>query len=708
MNTAANCLLPLLQRGAERCEQLLLARCRQALRVEERQEWLALLLRLKAFGSCLPPEYPQRATTLRLAHLCWPLVREAAATLAPHLLVHALRLLQVLATAPACALHQQMRAELDTLLTIQTADRDQCPAALIPCLHRLDRLRRLSVLPAPANCQSGATVLAWHWQIVLDQAVSGTPAALSPGLLESWWQLWLDRVAALCRLSDWSLAYFCRTGLAARLRQCRLLAQFSGCASALERLQVLLQLLLAAHLAGGPPTPVWQRQYALALMAARQALGARPMAGNSVIEASPVPAADRAGFAAAVAAELRQGQSRLAAVQSSKDSSGSSLSGQLLPPLYRAGWLLDAAGHTSVALLLRSLWQLLAEYWRRGLPLPAPIQGLLAGLAARPGQTWPELPPALQYQWQERVLQHWPDEHKLAVALTHEQALQQLPLAAVPALLSRSLRTLTGLSQDWFAAPPPETLARLRTDLALLEQGAAALGATVLEAWCAVLRDCHAPGLHIEPSLLGQAHARLLLMLDQAAAWQDPQPDPALLQALHAALAHARQSVGSAAPPAVVPALERELQVYLSSLAEVLEKPARLALYCEGPAPPRALCPLLAAALKPLLRFLLLDGASETAARRAQRKTRITQISVRLQSGSGAWRLEVGDDCVGPSPDATVLRRLQRALPASASGLDCTNAGPAGRRFSLLLATAQARDEYHACAEPDTVMLREP
>jgi len=711
MNLLATCLVPALQRGAAVCEQYLLAHCRRVLAADQAGEWLRQLLQLRALGCFFPPEHGLHKAALALARLCRPLSQEGAVRLSSRQLVHALQLLQILAPAPVAALRTHLRRDLDRLLALQDCGSVSHHALLVTRVRQLSLLPPLAELPCGLSNTKGpapVTGSAGHWQALLDwqltlaRAEAAGQARLPPSattLLEPCWQRRLEAVAGLCRVSDWSLDYFCRSGLASLLRQCRQLARFCAAETALSRLRLLQLLLLEVHLAGTAPAPTWRQDYACTLVALLQP----PLAAVDLpsIPTRPLPS-DLAPAAPAVSEalvlELGYWQRSLAAALAGMDCPSLCDSAVVLPLLYKPGWLLAAAGETGAAQLFRSAWQLLAQYWRRAQALPAPVRAVLAPLAAQTGASWLQLTPLRVEQWQDCLLQQWPaEEPQLAVALPAGTGMQQLPLAAVPALLATSLRSLTAITPEWFnsATVQPAVLAALQADLVLLEQGAAALKVEALENWCALLRDCHACAGTIPAALLGQAHAQLVVLLDQAAAWQEARPDPQLLQALQAALATARQlpAALAEAAPGLVPALERELeralerelQDYLQQLAVVLEKPTRLELSCAGPLPGEQQCRLLVAVLKPLLRFLLLDAASDVAARRAQRKTRITRLSVKVQGTAEGLALEAGDDCQVRLPDAASLRRLQRALPAEAGVLSCESSGVAGRSFKLRL-----------------------
>jgi hypothetical protein len=703
MNLLATCLVPALQRGGAVCERYLLAHCRQGLAADEACNWVRQLLQLRSLGCFFPPEHGLRKAVLALARLCRPLSQEGAAQLSSRQLVHALQLLQILAPAPVAALRTQLRRDLDRLLALRGCSSDSQHTLLAAHVRQLSLLAPLAELsrgllntkgPAPVAGSAGSWQVLLEWQLTLARAESAEEAR-SPlsakVLLESCWQQRLEVVAGLCRASDWNLDYYCRSGLASLLRQCRQLARFCAAAAVLSRLRMLQQMLLDARLAGTAPAPAWRQDYASALAELLQP----PLAAMDLpsINTRPLPpqlAPAAPAVSEALVLELDYWQRRLAVALAGADCPSLCDCALVLPLLYKPGWLLAAAGETGAAQLFRSAWQLLAQYWRLAQALPGPVKAVLTTLATQAGAGWLQLAPARVEQWQDCLLQRWPaEEQQVAVALPAATGMQQLPLAAVPALLATSLRSLTAITPEWFtrSTVQPATLAAVAADLELLEQGAAALKVEALENLCALLRDCHAWAGAIPATLLGQAHAQLLVLLDQAAAWQDARPDPLLLQALQAALATARQlpAVVAETVSGMLPALEKELQDYLQRLALVLEKPTRLELTCAGPVPGPQQGRLLVAILKPLLRFLLLDAASDVAARRAQRKTRITHLTVKLLGAAEGLILEAGDDCPARLPDATALRRLQRALPAEAGKLSCESRGVAGRCFKLRL-----------------------
>jgi hypothetical protein len=261
--------------------------------------------------------------------------------------------------------------------------------------------------------------------------------------------------------------------------------------------------------------------------------------------------------------------------------------------------------------------------------------------------------------------------------------------------LAARLRVIPALEPLWCrdVAGWRKESGELASELHLLEQGAAALRLAALEHYCAALLEV----LHLLPiqngfpaALLQQARDCLLEMLDRAALWLPPLPDPAHVCALQAWL----REVGAGLPQALqhcTPGSEHwlrlEIEHYLRPAAGILDRSLRVHLAAMAALPDQVSCAALLQAVQVLLRWLLSCSEADMHERREQGLPQAMRLTLRVElctaehSGPG-WRLLLFDAGGSLLPDQRQLRRLARK--AGAAEVQCRVVCGEGRHFTLL------------------------
>jgi len=500
----------------------------------------------------------------------------------------------------------------------------------------------------------------------------------------------LAAVVRHCREADWTLAGYCASPVAAALQKLQLLPCFSGDLRTQHWLQQHSAKLLDFHLAGQAPAAAALQQWVQALQRQQQ----QGLPQGAGLEAAQISTAD--AFQQSTSAELLHWHTLLLQALQACAAGQATGAETLQRVLYKPGWVLLALGLLEPARVFRCAWQILAQYRHLGRSLPPELLALLQQLGTLLNPAAPVPLPATLQRWQSQLLRLWPaglrdDSLDIMLALPDTPGPRLVTLAAVPDLLSASFNTLADIEQDWFLPQLLEAQGTaLQAELALLEKGAAALQVWPLEQLCTLLLEVYAAiheAGHVAPGvLLWQAHQHLLRMLDQAAAWQEPQRDDCLLQQLQAWLASAGQAQRVCeSAPGNLQVLQARLRNWLSNLAGVVEKPVRLQVSGSGAVPGELVCSQVEAGLKPLLKFLLLDNAADLASRRAVHRPRISTFEIGLTVCGQALQVEVGEDSQAPMLEAKRLQQLQRALPATAGTLQCEMVRGMGRRLRFTL-----------------------
>jgi hypothetical protein len=229
-------LLPLFGGGARhrRGERAGRGECDEAVRPTQRTH--TALKTLVALTRFFPDEHRVRRAGHQLEMIWPPLVHEPTGSAAGKLLQYYFRLREDLLASPEQALRGAMHAQVRGALEAAQASYD--PAQAETCERRLQQLaafvprKNLEMLPCATSLSPLARLCAW--QQVLEFASCDARTAplrsLHPALLPDTLAL-LDNCTALCRASDWSLDYFCNSGLSRGLWQLRGLARFSGSAA---------------------------------------------------------------------------------------------------------------------------------------------------------------------------------------------------------------------------------------------------------------------------------------------------------------------------------------------------------------------------------------------------------------------------------------------------------------------------------------------
>ncbi len=368
---------------------------------------------------------------------------------------------------------------------------------------------------------------------------------------------------------------------------------------------------------------------------------------------------------------------------------------------YRLPWLLQAAGQHGLARLAH-LWQrCLLQHWQLRQPLTPALLGQLETLLQALDMTvWRSLSPLQIASAMLQLLQQWPPANTAFVAsvpLSTGNTAAPVPLAGVPDLLAQSFTLLNRVREDWFsnAAMFVQQAPLLAAELHLLEQGAAAVKVQAVERFCSLLLALqHKAGQprnaqEFPAQLLWRGHCHLIELLDEAAAWQDPQLDVGLVAELQA---WQQQGVHEPLPAwccagtlaAMTTAdLTKRLLLFVDKLAQTLEHPLRLAIVI-NPTVPATLLPLCETSLQPLLRFLAVEQLQETTLRRQAHQPMAIALELRLDLTDVGVAVELRAAGCTRAPDHQALKRLRhklppavqrllwRTLPGSGRSLHCT------------------------------------
>jgi hypothetical protein len=267
----------------------------------------------------------------------------------------------------------------------------------------------------------------------------------------------------------------------------------------------------------------------------------------------------------------------------------------------------------------------------------------------------------------------------------------EVAIAQVPLLLASKLQLLSALRPSVFATRATFAAQQqaLMAELRFLERGSAAVRVYPIERLCILLLELYqavaqqADAAEFPGALLWQVHVHLLDLLDEAAAWQDPQLNSAVLQLAQAWLASQHSST-QANTSAAQTALAMRWQTYVQQLALTLELTVRFSVECQAPLSPlcERACEL---SVQQLLRLILLEHAAALEQRRLQHKPSALSVQVNMRQLAMGVQLCLEDDGSQAVPSAKALQRLQRKLPSEVVSLQCLPLPLEGRRFQLLL-----------------------
>lgn len=354
-----------------------------------------------------------------------------------------------------------------------------------------------------------------------------------------------------------------------------------------------------------------------------------------------------------------------------EENAGRALPFSVLLLYYRLPWVLAAAGQHSAAQLTQVAYHLLLTHWQQRLPIHTALHQLLQQIARvlEMGE-WSKCNATLLWRWQQQLLQFY-------------CAAEPVKLAAVPTMLSRSFQALNALDScttacaEKFAA----VQGNITTELRLLEFGAAAVRMSAIEQFCSallalLLKLRAAESAQSWPSmLLERSVQHLLALLDEAAAWQEPQLDSELLAEL--------QRVDFNVTNVGASSLDQRMQLFAATLARTLEQPLRLELSVAA-AQTEADSERCENVVQTFLRLLLLHCAQQSAERRLAclPRTLVVQIAI---AAEGCVITAVEPYCQLPIEEA-VLQRWQYKLSKLQIALSL-EMNKAGRRWRLLSAT---------------------
>ncbi len=705
-------LLPLFGSGGRHARE-------QAVRPTQRTQMaLKMLVALTRF---FPEEHRVRRAGQQLELIWPPLVHEPRGAAAGKLLHYYFRLRQDLLDTPELSLRRAM-AEL-VRAEVEAAQLSGKQAGLADCDRRLHLLN--SFLPAgrvdTARLEGlGPLARLFLWQELLavpDRSLHGDDT-LSPLLLPDLLAV-LDRCSTLCRASDWSLDYFCNSGLAHGLWQLRGMARFAGIEAMAERFEELDDECLDMHLAGGKPQAGVLQQWLVRLFTVVHDRHIQRQPSPDTTTAPELPF--RAIYDQELATYRRQLQAELqGAIQDAPPAQDPTAgpaqaetrraTAPLITLLYKLTWVFAAAEQHDWARLCHCAYRVTLQYWRVRRPLSAGAHATLLKLALKPGTL---VEAATLRHWRHLLLQDWPswtDDERRLIALRPESD-HVVALDAVPDLLSASFTTLVQAArltelpsasacQPHFQVLVQDLASELLQELALLEKGAAAMKVWPLEQLCTLLIAVYDSHLRDEAelpaALLQDAHRHLVRMLDQAAAWHEVQVEPALVEALEQWI-HARLAAQSGCREPCAnellaegadcePTLRAYLLSCLGTLASVLERPVRLQLDVGTVRLDANRMMQVVDCLRPLIKFMLLDQSVDTRTRHAMHKPRISTLAVTLRTTSATLTVTVAEDSHEEVLSAAELQRLQRRLPKAAGALACESRAGRGRSFTFTLA----------------------
>lgn len=640
---------------------------------------------LVALTRYFPEEHRVHKAGKQLELIWPPLVHEARGAVAGRLLHYYFRVRQDLLDAPQTALRLAM-LEL-VAAGIAAPQVVLSPARSLDCLRRLHQLAEFLPGAAVGLVQHARMtplghLFLWQQQLELPAAGAESWASTAQNVLVPFMQGARERCAKLCAASDWSLDYYCLSGLARSLWQLRGMALVAGNSSAAEALALLDDACLDLHLAGKQPDAQCLQAWLARLFADTPATRAEGLA--------PAAAETDPALRSLYAGELGLYQTRLG---TELQPAPGPVSADLITLLYKAAWVFTAVGKQAWARLCHCAYRLVQQFWRTRRPLPPASHAVLWHMTRELGA---ELPPTQLRSWRQALVQDWPGwagDGKRPIAL-RASAAPAVPLDAVPLLLSGSFATLVRVPAEPCAATP-EHCRQLLQELVLLEQGAAAMKVWPLEQLCTALITVYETYLReaagLPEPLLAQAHRQLVCMLDQSAAWQEAQGDATVLQALEDWLAQQsccrEPACGSATSGDAAGErwLRSELLAFLGTLAAVLERPVRLRLDTGGVCLDGARLAQVLECLKPLVKFMLLDRSVDARARQAMHKPRVSTLTVGLRATSATLILSAAEDSHEDTLPPAEVQRLQRRLPKAAGALVCESRAGQGRCFTCTL-----------------------
>lgn len=570
------------------------------------------------------------------------------------------------------------------------------------------------LLPALMQPQENAVQLRllvplWHLQQTLPTALpdlapwrkSGHFPPAAQGLLAAWW-----RSQSMTAASPWQdvarqLAEAARSGrlqpaaVCLLLRRWLALQQFVGneaqrdCSS--ELLQRMALVLLMPHVVGATEVRrCWQWLWSYTQ---QQALAVDAPAGCDDLALLQAVQTDLARYRCQLLPFLQQAHTQ---------PDTALLSQSVLMLHYRLPWVLHAAGQHGLARLAH-LWQrCLLQHWQlRQALAPALLEQLNTLLQTLDLANWRSVSPLQIASAMLHLLQVWPTANPAAVAsvpLSMGNTAAAVPLAGVPDLLAQSFTLLNRVNQSWFssAAAFAAQAPLLAAELHLLEQGAAAVKVHAVERFASLLlvlqhKACQLRSAQEFPALLlWRSHCHLLELLDEAAAWQDPQLDNALVAELQA---WQQQGVQEPLPPwpyASAPAamtaddLTQRLTLFVAKLAQTLEHPLRFSMVI-APAVPAVLLPLCETSLQPLLRFLAVEQLQETQLRRQAHQPVATSLELRLDASDDGVAVELREEHCNRAPDHQALKRLRHKLPSTVQRLLWRTLAGSGRSMHCVI-----------------------
>ncbi len=675
---------------------------------------LKMLVALTRF---FPEEHRVRRAGKQLEMIWPPLVHEPRGAAAGKLLHYYFRVRQDLLDAPDMALRRAMRDLART--AVEDAQLAGDETRIVECEQRLLGLAGFLTEPCvDAERLAPMTPLArlFCWQHALELTTSEQAGfgVVSPLLLPDMLAV-LDRCTALCRASDWSLDYFCGTGLARSLWHLRGIARFGADARVAQLFAELDDECLDMHLAGSRPQADLMQQWLARLFEVTH--------GGAAREQTPDAAPDlafRSVYDQELAKYRRQLQTELhgelhdelhdgasGEAHSEPDAPVHKVSASLITLLYKLTWVFAAAGQRDWARFCHCAYRVALQFWRTRRPLTPACHAMLLNLAAEPGM--PLLDTVLR-QWRQQLLQDWPSwtgDTKRPIALRPEEG-QVVALEAVPDLLSGSFTALVQAGRltqlpsaqacrPFFQVLMQDLSSELLQELVLLEKGAAAMKVWPLEQLCTLLIAIYETRLREEialpATLLQDAHRQLLRMLDQAAAWHEVRIDTHLVQSLetwlNAALkarSAARELSGSVELGADgEQTLRAHLLSCLGTLASVLERPVRLQLDAGTVRLDSSRLTRVLDCLRPLIKFMLLDQSIDASSRNAMHKPRVSTLTITLRATGATLIITAGEDSHEDVLAQPELQRLQRRLPKTAGPLLCESRAGRGRSFTFTL-----------------------
>ncbi len=390
----------------------------------------------------------------------------------------------------------------------------------------------------------------------------------------------------------------------------------------------------------------------------------------------------------------------------SPKSQTAAVSQELLTWFYKLQWISLAVKCPQLSGLCGCFWQFLLQHWYHKLALgTATLQVLQTFCTRLENMQTPMENDVGWWQLQNRLLRLWPaleSKDEMPILLLDKKSKNAIypdgliTLARVPQLLSGAFTALVNANRHWFVNYENLTAHRiyLQQELLLLERGAAAMRLPALEQLCTLLLelhsalDDHADAETFPAELLWSTHQLLLNMLDQAAAWQDPELDMVLVSRLQSWLG---QTVScdkiqlQEPPPLLQPSwlqLSNELTRQVKILAAMMELPVRMVLAQPSMQLSVPTLQLLEQSLRPLLKFIMLDSTQDGNSRSAVHKPVTNSINISVQAQHQALVVIVEQDSHEPPPPR-LLKTLQHKLPRAAGKLTCAVNTGTGRTFRI-------------------------